>query len=249
MKTSIGQFALSFGMAFGVSLGLTQCRAQENSSEIDAHEIRREIMVRHQIEKRGIRDQAVLDAMGKVAREEFVPAHLREHAYSDSPLPIGHDQTISQPYIVAYMTAALELKPESRVLEIGTGSGYQAAVLAEIVREVYSIEIVEPLGKRAAKTLQDLGYDKVKTRIGDGYAGWPEEAPFDAIIVTAAPEKIPQALIDQLAPGGRMVVPVGPNGGVQQLVRLRKGEDGTVQREKVMSVRFVPMTGGDEPED
>lgn len=198
----------------------------------------RERMVREQIAARGVRDERVLGAMRKVARHLFVPPPMVPHAYRDSPLPIGHNQTISQPYVVAFMTEALELKPQDRVLEIGTGSGYQAAVLAELCREVYSIEIVEPLGKEAAARLKRLGYTNLHLRIGDGYRGWPEAAPFDAIIVTAAPEEIPTALLDQLAVGGRMLLPVGR--GEQLLVRVRR----TPKRytlEKLLPVRFVPM--------
>lgn len=198
----------------------------------------REAMVHLQIAARGVRDRATLKAMRAVPRHEFVPEPLRRYAYQDTPLPIGHDQTISQPYIVAFMTEALELKPTDRVLEIGTGSGYQAAVLAHITPEVYSIEIVEPLAKEAASRLKLLGYESIRLRIGDGYQGWPEAAPFDAIIVTAAPEKIPEALLKQLAVGGRMVVPVGR--ADQVLVRIRRTKDG-YKRENLLPVRFVPM--------
>ena len=166
----------------------------------------REEMVQKQLLSRDITDPSTLKAMRTVERHEFVPEHLKKYAYQDGPLPIGHDQTISQPYIVAYMTQDLEPKPEHRVLEIGTGSGYQAAVLAEIVDTVYTIEIVEPLGIEANNKLKKLGYKNIKTRIGDGYHGWPEEAPFDAIIVTAAVKKIPPKLIEQLAEGGKMII-------------------------------------------
>jgi len=206
----------------------------------------RRAMVETQIKNRGVTDRKVLAALEKVPREAFVPDDLRDLAYQDRPLPIGHEQTISQPYIVAFMTEALQVGPDSRVLEIGTGSGYQAAVLAEIVETVFTIEIVEPLGLRAKTVLDDLGYENVETRIGDGYGGWPKEAPFDAIIVTAAPEEIPQTLIDQLAIGGRMVIPVGPVGETQELQILEKEADGKVSRKSVMPVRFVPMTGGEE---
>lgn len=198
----------------------------------------RERMVRAQIAARGVRDERVLRAMRKVARHLFVPPPMAPHAYRDSPLPIGYNQTISQPYVVAFMTEALELKPGDRVLEIGTGSGYQAAVLAEICREVYSIEIVEPLGNEAAARLKRLGYTNLHLHIGDGYRGWPEAAPFDAIIVTAAPEEIPTALRDQLAVGGRMVLPVGR--GEQLLVRVRLTPKGYTL-EKLLPVMFVPM--------
>jgi protein-L-isoaspartate(D-aspartate) O-methyltransferase len=190
---------------------------------------------------RDITNARVLTAMGKVPRHEFVPERLRAQAYQDRPLPIGHGQTISQPYIVAFMTEQLEPGPADRVLEIGTGSGYQAAVLAELVAQVYTIEIIEDLAQRAATDLQRLGYTNVQVRAGDGYKGWPEAAPFDAIIVTCAPENVPQPLIDQLKDGGRMIIPIGPMGD-QELVLLRKHGNKLEQR-AVLPVRFVPMTG------
>jgi protein-L-isoaspartate(D-aspartate) O-methyltransferase len=199
----------------------------------------RDKMVREQIAARGVRDPRVLAAMRAVPRHELMPESERGEAYEDRPLPIGHGQTISQPYIVAAMTELLALEPGERVLEVGTGSGYQAAILAELGVEVYSIEIVEPLGQRAAEDLARLGYS-VNLRIGDGYRGWPEAAPFDAIIVTAAPDQVPPPLIEQLKVGGRLVIPVGS--WSQELVLLRKEEDG-VRRESVADVRFVPMTG------
>jgi protein-L-isoaspartate(D-aspartate) O-methyltransferase len=185
-------------------------------------------------------DARALAALRAVPRHEFVPEAQREHAYEDRPLPIGHGQTISQPYIVAVMSEALELDENERVLEIGTGSGYQAAVLGELAREVYSIEIVAPLAERAKVDLARLGYDNVHVRQGDGYRGWPEQAPFDAIVVTAAPDHVPQALVDQLAVGGRLVIPVGR--GVQELLRISRDEQG-VHEERLLGVRFVPMTG------
>jgi protein-L-isoaspartate(D-aspartate) O-methyltransferase len=185
---------------------------------------------------------AVIAAMRKVPRHEFVPLAVRAGAYLNRPLPIGDGQTISQPYIVALMTDLADLDPDARVLEIGTGSGYQAAVLAEIAREVYTIEIIETLGQRAAETLARLGYDDVRVKVGDGYAGWPEAAPFDAIIVTAAPEQVPEPLIRQLREGGRLVVPVGPEGVVQSLRVLTKDAAGNVSSTDVLSVRFVPFT-------
>jgi len=201
----------------------------------------RSAMVAGQLERRGIRDPAVLAAMRDVPREHFVDAPLYD-AYADAALPIQSGQTISQPYIVAAMTEAAQLTPGERVLEIGTGSGYQAAVLAEMPGvEVYSIEIVEPLAKRTHALLARMGYDKLHLRIGDGYKGWPEAAPFDAIIVTAAPEKVPQPLVDQLAVGGRLVIPVGVAGN-QDLRVITRGKDGTTS-ETLFPVRFVPMTG------
>ncbi|GAB4142382.1 MAG: protein-L-isoaspartate(D-aspartate) O-methyltransferase [Planctomycetota bacterium] len=205
----------------------------------------REAMVREQIEARGIRDPEVLAAMRDVPRHEFVPVAMRSRAYADSPLSIGYGQTISQPYIVAFMTEALGLHPGERVLEIGTGSGYQAAVLARLGCEVYSIEIVEPLAERAAETLRALGFD-VHVRAGDGYRGWPEQAPFDAVIVTAAPGHVPEPLVEQLRPGGRMILPVGE--ADQELVLIEKTERGT-RRRSLMPVRFVPLTGEAERRD
>src|SRR5262245_41224713 len=200
----------------------------------------RERMVEEQIEARGVRDPRVLAALRAVPRHEFVPPEEREHAYRDGPLPIGYGQTISQPYIVAVMTELLELGGDERVLEIGTGSGYQAAVLAQLAREVYTIEIVPELARRAEADLARLGFANVHVREGDGYRGWPEAAPFDAIVVTAAPEQVPAPLVEQLAIGGRMVLPVG--GAHQELVLLRREADG-VHRERGIGVRFVPMTG------
>ena len=197
-------------------------------------------MVSRQIEARGITDPDVLKAMKIVPRHLFVPVKYQKNAYGDYPLPIGKGQTISQPYIVAFMTAALHLKPKDRILEIGTGSGYQAAVLAELGCEVYSIEIIGSLGKRAKETLGRLGYGNVHIKIGDGHKGWPEKAPFDAIIVTCAPEKIPQSLVQQLKEGGRMIIPVGESGGIQHLVlAVKKG--GCLASRRVLPVRFVPM--------
>src|SRR5437773_8820577 len=186
---------------------------------------------------RDITNARVLAVMGKVPRHEFVPERLRSEAYEDHPLPIGEGQTISQPYIVAFMTEQLALKPGERVLEIGTGSGYQAAVLAELRARVYTIEIIEELAKRAGANLQRLGYTNVQVRAGDGYKGWPEAAPFDAIIVTCAPDDVPQPLVDQLKDGGRMVIPVG-SAGIQELILLRK-HGGKLERRAVLPVRFV----------
>lgn len=198
-------------------------------------------MVNTQLKARDIYDRSTLTAMSEVPREQFVPKEYRLYSYSDGPLPIGEGQTISQPYIVAYMTQALRLKPEHKVLEVGTGSGYQAAVLAEIVDSVYTIEIVEELGIRARKLLESLDYDNIEVKIGDGYHGWPEKGPFDGIMVTAGAEYIPQPLVEQLEEGGRMIIPVGPHGGVRQLIRVEK-KGGKIKTKELMAVRFVPFT-------
>jgi len=201
----------------------------------------RETMVRMQIESRGIKEPATLDAMRKVERHKFVLSKYQNQAYEDHPLPIGEDQTISQPYIVALMTQVLDLDKNEKVLEVGTGSGYQAAVLAEICDHVYTIEIIDSLGKRAQKLLADLGYANIKVRIGDGYKGWEEHGPFDAIIVTCAPTHIPEPLKDQLAEGGKMVIPVGKT-FAQELVLLTK-QNGKIIKKDIIPVRFVPMLG------
>lgn len=203
-------------------------------------------MVRDQIAARGIRDPRVLGALARVPRHELVPPALRDQAYGDWPLPIGHGQTISQPYVVAFMTEVLAPQPTDRVLEVGTGSGYQAAVLAGLVAEVYTIERVVPLAQRAEAELRRLGCANVQVRAGDGYQGWPEAAPFDAILVTCAPEQIPPALVAQLKVGGRMIIPVGPTWGPQELVLVRKGPAG-VETQAVLPVRFVPMVRGERP--
>ena len=197
------------------------------------------LMVEIQIERRGVKDPRVLKVMRDTPRHRFIPPHLEKMAYLDGPLPIGEGQTISQPYIVALMTELLALKGDEKILEIGTGSGYQAAILSALVSEVFSIEIVKSLVDSAAVRLDKLGYKNVTTRWGDGYKGWPEEAPFDAIIVTAAPDKIPQPLIDQLKAGGRLVVPIGTR--QQELKVITKNEDGTIQSKNIIPVRFVPM--------
>lgn len=201
----------------------------------------RRAMVEGQIASRGVRQEAVLEAMARVPRHEFVPAAQRHLAYADQPLPIGHGQTISQPYIVARMTELLDLRPGAKVLEIGTGSGYHAAVLAAAGARVYSIEIVEPLGEQARETLARLGYGGVEVRIADGYRGWPEEAPFDAILLTAAPPEVPAPLLAQLKVGGRMVLPEG-RGDIQDLLVVTRTAE-SVERMRVAAVRFVPMTG------
>lgn len=228
---------------------VTACRTAENGAiprkrqdaDPDVYSAQRLQMVKEQIERRGIRDTLVLKAMRKVPRHLFVPQYLQDHAYIDSPLPIGDGQTISQPYIVAFMTEALKLSGKEKVLEIGTGSGYQAAVLAEIVTKVYTIEIIPPLGKKAGELFKKLNYENINVEIGDGYRGMPEQAPFDAIMVTAAPEHIPQSLIEQLKPGGRMIIPVGDI--YQELMLITKKSGGSITKKSVLPVRFVPMTG------
>ena len=209
----------------------------------DRWQAERSRMVDQQLRARDIRSDRVLDAMRRVPRHRFVPDAEQQGAYGDAPLPIGHGQTISQPYIVAFMTEALDVAPTHRVLEIGTGSGYQAAVLGELAGEVFTMEIVEPLGERARQTLAELGYGNVRVRLGNGYAGWPEEAPFDRIMVTAAPEEIPPALVEQLKVGGIMAIPVGAYD--QELRILRRTPSG-LELVRTLPVRFVPMTGKQE---
>lgn len=242
---------LAWGVALaagGACLALAGCNGQEPAPTHgpaapkgrDETATARAGMVEEQIEARGIRDAALLAALRKVPRHEFVPAAWRAQAYEDHPLPIGEDQTISQPYIVAEMTAALHLSPGEKVLEIGTGSGYQAAVLAELGARVFTIEIVPALAQKAAADLKRLGYGHVSTRCGDGFRGWPEAAPFDAVIVTCAPDRIPPALLEQLRVGGRLVIPRGEV--LQDLILARKTEHG-IEEENLGAVRFVPMTG------
>lgn len=190
-----------------------------------------------------VKDPLVLEAMKRVPRHVFVPEDFRKDAYRNSPLLIGYNQTISQPFIVASMTELLEIEPEHKILEIGTGSGYQAAVLGELSNHVFTIEIVRPLGLKAKDLLEELGYANIHVRIGNGYEGWPEEAPFDRIIVTCAPDKIPQAIVDQLAPGGRIVIPVGGQNEIQYLVTVSRDKKGRIASKKLYPVRFVPMTG------
>jgi protein-L-isoaspartate(D-aspartate) O-methyltransferase len=226
------------------SLVLAPCAAWAcgDGSRADAqdHQAGARRMVQGQLRARGIADERVLAAMAKVPRHRYVPEAIRHEAYDDSPLPIGFGQTISQPYIVAFMTEALALQPSDVVLEIGSGSGYQAAILGELAREVYTIEVVPELAERARRTLEAEGYRNVHVRAGDGYQGWPEHAPFTKIIVTAAPEEVPAALVEQLAVGGTMILPVGPHMGEQELRILTKSEEGTVTR-RSLAVRFVPM--------
>src|SRR5687767_1130978 len=214
--------------------------ANSTTAVADSFAARRQAMVERQIEARDIKSPTVLAAMRKVPRHRFVRPGGESLAYEDHPLQIGSGQTISQPYIVAYMTEAAEISPREKVLEIGTGSGYQAAILGEVAREVYSIEIVPELAESAGRTLAELGYTNVHAKAGNGYLGWPEHAPFDAILVTAAPDEIPQALVDQLALGGRMVVPVGEI--VQNMMIIERTQTGVIQRQTI-PVRFVPMTG------
>lgn len=241
-----GGAALVLAAALTLILG---CRAEEQPPTVspspggDTYAAMRRRMVSTQIRKRGVEDARVLEAMAAVPRHEFVPEEQRPHAYDDRPLPIGHEQTISQPYIVALMTQMIELREGDRVLEIGTGSGYQAAVLAEITPHVYTIEIIPELAERAEETLRRLGYDEVNVKCGDGYLGWPDHAPFDAIIVTCAPDAVPEALKEQLAEGGRMVIPVGPQWTSQTLYVFTK-ERGKLDREATIPVRFVPMVHG-----
>ncbi len=206
----------------------------------------RELMVKEDIENYPnlqVKNRAVLEAMRRVPRHAFVPEDMRPFAYENRPLPIGYNQTISQPVIVAHMSALLELDSTHKVLEIGTGSGYQAAILAELCNTVFTMEIIPPLGERAAAVLAELGYEQVRVRVGNGYDGWPEEAPFDRMIVTCAPDNIPEKLLEQLAPGGRIIIPVGSQYQTQYMVLLKKNKNGKVSQENQYPVRFVPMTG------
>ncbi len=230
--------------ACGDAPALPQAPPSPSPEEKEGHDEYRErrlAMVREQIEARGVRDARVLEAMRMVPRHEFVLSQYLHGAYADHPLPIGEGQTISQPYIVAFMSELLDLDETHKVLEIGTGRGYQAAVLSGLAKRVFSIEIVESLGLAARSRLRRLGYANVEVSIGDGYVGLPNEAPFDRIILTAAPEELPQALVDQLKPGGRMVAPIGPVYGNQELIVVTKDAAGKVRRRSVLPVRFVPM--------
>jgi protein-L-isoaspartate(D-aspartate) O-methyltransferase len=235
-------FLSIFSFACLYQVGKKEATAQKEavSQEKDEYVVMREKMVTNQIERRGVSGKLVLSAMRKVPRHLFVPEDMKPYAYEDRALPIGEDQTISQPYIVALMTELLGLKGGEKVLEIGTGSGYQAAILAEIAKEVYTIEIIESLAKTAEERLQKIGYKNITVKWGDGYQGWEEYAPFDGVIVTAAPDHVPQPLVAQLKVGGRMVIPVGDY--FQELKLLTKTEDG-VKEKNVIPVRFVPMTG------
>lgn len=230
-----------------LSISAASCTAgdrrssQKPQTEVSDYERKRNRMVSEQIEARGVDNPQVLESMRSVERHLFVPEADRWEAYEDRPLSIGEGQTISQPYIVAFMTQAIKPKKTDRVLEIGTGCGYQAAVLSRVVERVYTIEIIDELAKSAKERLVKLNYKNISVRSGDGYAGWAQEAPFDAIIVTAAPEKIPPKLIEQLKTGGRLIAPVGSD--LQDLILVTKQLDGTIVKRNVMAVRFVPMTG------
>jgi len=235
-KLGTSRKILSLLLILAVAVACMAAAPQE-----DELAVARQRMVAEQIRVRGITDPAVLAAVEAVPRHLFVPESERRGAYEDRPLPIGAGQTISQPYIVALMTSLLGVRPGDRILEVGTGSGYQAAVLSRLAAEVYSIEILKPLGERARRTLAELGYRNVRIRIGDGYEGWPDAAPFDGIVVTAAPARIPDPLLRQLKTGGKLVIPVGET--YQDLIVLTKRKDGGFDRENVLPVRFVPMTG------
>lgn len=234
--------AISFLILFTLLSGFSRYQSIENTPSSDALEIAKQKMLKNNIIARGITDTKVLGAMSKIPRHRFVDDSLRDQAYADHPLPIGEGQTISQPYVVALMTEALNLRPSDRVLEIGTGSGYQAAVLAEIVKEVYTIEIREKLKTKAAALLNELGYKNVKTKYADGYFGWEEFAPFDAIIITASANHIPPPLIKQLKEGGRLIIPLGSTLYYQTLTLATK-KGGELEVEQMGGVAFVPMTG------
>jgi protein-L-isoaspartate(D-aspartate) O-methyltransferase len=233
-------FLLMCMPGYGVELSPNSPWLQVGSinTTTERFEWQRRQMVEYQLRDRGIKNERVLAAMSQVPRHQFVDPSLRDLAYSDRPLPIGHNQTISQPYIVAYMTETAEISSSDKVLEIGTGCGYQAAILSKIAKKVYTIEIIPQLATRARRTLTKLGYQNVEVKTGDGYQGWAENAPYDAIIVTAAPERVPQPLIDQLAINGKMVIPIGTR--YQEIVVLTKTQDGVV-KETTIPVRFVPM--------
>jgi len=232
---------LTFALACSAMALASLAGTASQRTDEERFRLLREAMVAQQIEARGIDNPDVLRAMRAVPRHLFVPPGYRNEAYGDHPLPIGLDQTISQPYIVALMTQVADPDPEDVVLEVGTGSGYQAAVLAEIVQSVYTVEILPTLGEQARRRFVELGYSNVHSRIGDGYQGWEEYAPFDAILVTAAPEEIPPPLIEQLKPGGLMIIPVGGEYQVQTLMRVEKAADGTTVSRSLIPVRFVPL--------
>jgi len=240
VKSVLAVTLLELWVFAGLDLGLTNFAAAADTNHFTASRMR---MIQEQLTGPGrdITNARVLAALGKVPRHEFVPEPHRQQAYEDHPLPIGYDQTISQPYIVAFMTEKLDPQPKDRVLEIGTGSGYQAAVLAELVAKVYTVEIVEALAQRARTDLHRLGYTNVLVRAGDGYQGWPEAAPFDAIIVTCAPDKVPQPLTEQLKDGGRLIIPLGEIGDQKLVLLHKRGQH--LEQTAVLPVRFVPMTG------
>jgi len=240
-----GEFPGSRGWSLLLALALG-CSAGQATDGEDGRVTERHRMVSGQIEARGVRDPRVFEAMREIPRHLFVPESLRPQAYEDRALPIAGRQTISQPYVVAWMTELAEVRPGDRVLEIGTGSGYQAAVLAHLGAEVFTIELLASLSETAEATIRELGHRNVRFRIGDGYAGWPEEAPFDRIVVTAAPPEIPEALLEQLGPGGRLVAPVGPEGGDQRLVVAEREPSGSIRFEDHGAVFFVPMVPGQE---
>lgn len=241
MNKFLGWLALAAGLGSCDSNQLAEMKTLEKA-EVDFAAARKQMVAGQlAVPYRGITNRRVLQAMATVPRHEFVPEAQRHLAYEDGPLPIGFGQTISQPYIVALMTQVLDPQPGDRVLEIGTGSGYQAAVLAQLVKEVYSIEIVDALATRATNDLRRLGYKNVFVRAGDGYKGWPDKAPFDSVIVTCAPEHIPQPLVDQLKEGGHMTIPVGP--AFNQELYLLEKQNGKIHKRDVLPVRFVPMTG------
>jgi len=247
MRLSISTLIVFLTMTF-----LASCAAQREIPSVSPqqtlpfaesqYQTEREQMVEDGIAALGIKNEAVLEAMRQVPRHRFVPASLQDQAYANIPLPIGYGQTISQPYIVALMTEQLAIEAGDRVLEVGTGSGYQAAILAQMGVDVYTIEIIQPLAEQAASLLRDLGYFQVHVLHADGYYGWPDEAPFDAIIVTAAPDHVPQPLMNQLKEGARLIIPVGPVGGIQELWRIERSGDDEYQADSLGGVRFVPFT-------
>jgi protein-L-isoaspartate(D-aspartate) O-methyltransferase len=249
LRRAAGGGLAAAAFVFGTRTGFPGMVMMDGPDD-DPYAVLRRRMVEDQILRRGVKEARVLRAMRRVPRHLFVPESLRDRAHEDGPLPIGEGQTISQPYIVGFMTEALQVGPDDRVLDVGTGSGYQAAVLAEIVKEVFSIEILDRLAADAARRLADLGYRNVTVRAGDGWFGWPEKAPFDGILVAAAPGEVPPALIGQLKPGGRLVIPVGGTGlaDAQHLIRITRTDEGT-RRETLLPVRFVPMTGAAERTD
>jgi protein-L-isoaspartate(D-aspartate) O-methyltransferase len=228
-------------MALVLAVGIARVQAWAENPADDATAAPRARMVERHLVDRGIKDPRVLDAFRTVPRHKFLPPESRRQAYDDESIPIGEGQTITPPYDVAFMTEMLQPKPTDKIYEVGTGSGYQAAILSRVVKDVYSVEIKPPLGKRAAQVLKEVGYTNVHTRIGDGYQGWPDQAPFDAIIVTCAPQAIPQPLIDQLKDGGRMVIPVGDR--FNQMVYLVTKKDGKLTTKELRPTLFVPMTG------